>query len=106
MNEQPQFDDYLVTVFMRDYHGDKDHYEAAFDSWLADLDGNELIEYGNGAVAQAREEEREWVRMFVEELRSSRKEKGLLITREDEARNHVIEIILAYINHPSSPRPQ
>ena len=44
------FVDYLAEQFMKDYHGDKDHYEDAFEGWLENLDGNELIEYGNRAM--------------------------------------------------------
>lgn len=44
------FIDYLRTQFEKDYFGDKDHYEDAFDRWLSSLDGGELIEYGNKAL--------------------------------------------------------
>ena len=44
------FEDYLAAEFMKDYHGDKDHYEDAFESWLENLENGELIEYGNKAM--------------------------------------------------------
>ena len=47
------FLDYLATEFMKDYHGDKEHHEDAFDGWLSNLDGNDLIEYGNKAFMEA-----------------------------------------------------
>ena len=46
------FENYLAAVFMDDYHGDKDHYEDAFDGWLANLDVDELIEYANRAMRE------------------------------------------------------
>lgn len=47
-----QFLDYLAQEFMKDYHGDKEHYDVAFDGWLSNLDGNDLIEYGNRAIEE------------------------------------------------------
>jgi hypothetical protein len=44
------FEDYLAERFMEEYHGDKDHYEDAFDGWLENLDNAQLIEYGNKAM--------------------------------------------------------
>lgn len=44
------FEDYLASKFMEDYHGDKDHYESAFENWLENLEVGELIEYGNKAM--------------------------------------------------------
>lgn len=48
MNEP--FIEYLQDQFMKDYHGDKDHVEDAFEGWLENLDNGELIEYGNEAI--------------------------------------------------------
>lgn len=51
---KPQtFDEYLQEVFMENFHGTKDNFEDAFDNWLSDLDGNDLIEYGEQAMASA-----------------------------------------------------
>jgi hypothetical protein len=68
MNQEQErkFEDYLAVKFMEDYHGDKEHYESAFDGWLENLDGNELIEYGNKAIDQAVEAERERIRGWAE----------------------------------------
>lgn len=41
------FERYLQEVFMSDYHGDKEHYEDAFDNWLSNLDVQEVIDYAN-----------------------------------------------------------
>jgi hypothetical protein len=45
------FEAYLSEQFMKDYHGDKEHYENAFDNWLENLDNAKLIEHGNAAIA-------------------------------------------------------
>ena len=49
------FEGYLAEQFMKEYHGDKDHYENAFDGWLENLDNGQLIEFGNLAVQRALE---------------------------------------------------
>jgi hypothetical protein len=49
--DQP-FTDYLAVEFMRGYHGDKEHYENAFDGWLENLDIGQLIEYGDQAMRE------------------------------------------------------
>lgn len=41
------FEKYLEEVFMRDYHGDKDHWESLLDAWLSNLDRQELIDYAD-----------------------------------------------------------
>lgn len=32
---------------MQDYHGDKDHFEDAFDRWLSDIGGGTLLEWAD-----------------------------------------------------------
>lgn len=44
------FEDYLATEFMKEYHGDKEYYEDAFDAWLENLEVGQLLEYGNLAM--------------------------------------------------------
>ena len=44
------FEDYLGMEFMKGYHGDKDHYENAFDAWLEQKDGNDLIQLAEEAI--------------------------------------------------------
>jgi hypothetical protein len=58
MGNPTPFEDYLASEFMKEYHGDKEHYmdvyagsiEDAFDGWLANLDVSDVIEYGNQAM--------------------------------------------------------
>lgn len=51
MTNEP-FLNYLASKFLQDYHGDKEHYESAFDGWLENLDNGELIEYGNKSIRE------------------------------------------------------
>ena len=39
------FEKYLEEQFMLDYHGDKDHFEKAFDNWLSNLEGEDYMIY-------------------------------------------------------------
>ena len=39
------FTKYLEEQFFKDYHGDKEHFEAAFDNWLSNLDTGEVMAY-------------------------------------------------------------
>lgn len=32
---------------MNEYHGDKEHFEDAFDAWLECKDVNDMVGYGN-----------------------------------------------------------
>jgi hypothetical protein len=41
------FEDYLAEKFMDDFHGTKDQYEAAFDRFLSQLDGEEYCFLAN-----------------------------------------------------------
>ena len=42
---KPQtFEEYLAEQFMKEYHGDKDHYEDAYDNWLSDLEVDTIIQ--------------------------------------------------------------
>jgi hypothetical protein len=44
------FDAFLADRFMESGRADglvKDQFETVFEAWLADLDGAELIEFGN-----------------------------------------------------------
>ena len=41
------FDEFLQEKFFDNYHGVKDDFEEAFDSWLSDLDGEDYINLGN-----------------------------------------------------------
>jgi len=50
MSQPEPFLDYLAEVFMRNYHGDKEHYESAFESWLENLEVADMIEHGNRAM--------------------------------------------------------
>lgn len=40
------FEDFLKDEFLSEYSGVKDTFEEDFDAWLAGLDGNEYIQYG------------------------------------------------------------
>jgi len=37
------FEEYLSEQFMKEYHGDKEHYESAFDFWLTELQIDDVI---------------------------------------------------------------
>ena len=39
------FEDYLDAQFMKEYHGDKDHFEDAFNNWLNDLQIDDWFKY-------------------------------------------------------------
>jgi len=41
------FEEWLTDWFLRDYHGDKENFESAYDNWLSELDGEDYIKYGN-----------------------------------------------------------
>lgn len=47
MTLKKDFLDFLGEKFMDNFHGSKDDYEDAFDIWLQDLDGQELIDYAD-----------------------------------------------------------
>lgn len=46
------FENYLDTVFMADYHGDKEHFEDAFENWLESLDTQEFIDHADRCLGQ------------------------------------------------------
>lgn len=46
------FDQFLREEFMKEYIGDKEHYERAFESWLEGIDGGALIAYANRAMEE------------------------------------------------------
>ena len=50
------FEEYLATEFMKEYHGDKEHYETAFEGWLENKDGNDLIQYAEVAISEIKQE--------------------------------------------------
>jgi hypothetical protein len=33
----------LEAEFFKDYHGDKEHFDAAFDRWLSNLSESEIL---------------------------------------------------------------
>ena len=41
------FEQYLGEQFLKEYHGDKDHYENAFESWLSKLEIDDWLNYGD-----------------------------------------------------------
>lgn len=41
------FEDYLKDVFLETYSGVKDDMSEAFEYWLENLDGNDLIDLGD-----------------------------------------------------------
>jgi len=45
--EDSPFEEYLKLVHANEYHGLDDDMPDAFNDFLADLDGEEYIEYGN-----------------------------------------------------------
>ena len=45
--EDYPFEEYLKLVHANEYHGLDDDMPDAFNDFLADLDGEEYIEYGN-----------------------------------------------------------
>lgn len=42
------FEDYLIDIHAKDYAGLDDEMSESFEEWLCDLDGEELLEYGEG----------------------------------------------------------
>ena len=43
--QKTTFESYLQDWFMKDYNGDKDHFEGEYDKWLSELDTQEVMEY-------------------------------------------------------------
>lgn len=39
------FESYLQGVFMQGYHGDKEHFEDAYEAWLLDTDVTMIIQH-------------------------------------------------------------
>ncbi len=54
------FEKYLEEQFMLDYHGDKDHFEKAFDNWLSNLEREDYMNsaelYGQGRYLEGKED--------------------------------------------------
>ena len=50
MTTSTKFEDYLKEVFSEDYMGTKDDIEDRFNDWLAKLDTNQLMTYGESYV--------------------------------------------------------
>lgn len=49
MSKYPTFNDFIEEQFMDSTDAEglvKDNFEDAFDSWLSELDVNDIIEYG------------------------------------------------------------
>jgi hypothetical protein len=67
-----QFEYFLKEKHAEDYHGIKDHMEGDFERWLADLDGNELMEYAEEALNQVRIDTKEQCRLKLVEAAYSR----------------------------------
>jgi len=49
------FESYLEEKFLEQYTGTKDEASDAFGEWLAQLDNQELIDYGNNAMVELKE---------------------------------------------------
>lgn len=47
------FEEYLKEIHAEDYMGTDDDMSDSFDDWLASLDGEDYINYGNHALSQA-----------------------------------------------------
>jgi hypothetical protein len=47
------FEDFLKEGYAKDYKGTDDDMPDAFDEWVSDLEGEELIAYGNQALSMA-----------------------------------------------------
>lgn len=73
------FESYLQEQFMLDYHGDKDHFENAFDRWLSELDGNDLIQYAEEIVKELNEKLRNAIRLSGEAIDELNKIRGMVI---------------------------
>lgn len=48
------FEDYLKTIHAEDYTRTDDDMSDAFETWLADLDQDELIQHAENAIKIAR----------------------------------------------------
>lgn len=47
------FEEYLKDIHAKGYMGTDDDMPESFERWLENLDNNDLVEYGNKAMAQA-----------------------------------------------------
>ena len=63
------FEDYLQWKHAEQYHGLDDDMPDDYNSWLDNLDQEELIEYGNKFAAQ-------FLAQYVEELKKTPKNFG------------------------------
>lgn len=44
------FESFLQHKFLEEYHGDKEHFEDAYETWLSELDIQEVIDYAEECV--------------------------------------------------------
>lgn len=50
------FEDYLEAIFIKNYSGIKDDATDAFDTWVSNLDAQELIDYADVYAGNCYEE--------------------------------------------------
>ncbi len=48
-----KFEDFLQHRFLKEYHGDKDSYENAYENWLENKDVAEMCDFAEEAVQNA-----------------------------------------------------
>ena len=46
------FEDYLREIHAKDYHGTDDNMPDSFESWVSNLEVEEVIEYANDIVEE------------------------------------------------------
>lgn len=64
--EQKTFESYLQDEFMKDYHGDKEHFEDSYEGWLENKDVAEIMELAEKMLVDLYKEHAEEVRLVHE----------------------------------------